>query len=172
MPHVLGKHTPRIAGLLLAGVLVGLFTFTLPSAHASPPVKKVGVTEGNPRGTGGTAPAVVKNRMVIQINEDDAKKWNAVLGNIHNIQVELGERNVAIAVVAIGPGLGMLLADSLAANRVQEAMAAGVEFLACGNSVKAQNIALDDLTTGTKVTTSGYVELMRRQQQGWTYLRP
>ena len=168
MPHLLGKHTSRIAGLLLAGMLVA----ALPSAYASPPAEKVGVTEGNPRGTGGTAAAKVKNRMVIQINEDDAKKWNAVLGNIHNIQVELGERNVAIAVVAIGPGLGMLLADSLAANRVQEAMAAGVEFLACGNSVKAQNIALDDLTTGTKVTTSGYVELMRRQQQGWTYLRP
>jgi uncharacterized protein len=168
MPHLLGKHTPRIAGLLLAGMLV----VALPSAQASPPAKNVGVTEGNPRGAGGTAPAVIKNRMVIQINEDDAKKWNAVMGNIHNIQVELGEKNVAIAVVAIGPGLGMLLADSLAANRVQEAMAAGVEFLACGNSVKAQKIAPDDLTAGTKITTSGYVELMHRQQQGWTYLRP
>jgi intracellular sulfur oxidation DsrE/DsrF family protein len=168
MPAVLGKQTSRIAGLLLAGVLV----VALPAAYANPPAAKVGVTEGNPRGTGKTAPTAVKNRIAIQINEDDAKKWNAVLGNIHNIQVELGEKNVAIAVVAIGPGLGMLLADSLAANRVQDAMAAGVEFLACGNSVKAQNIALDDLTAGTKVTTSGYVELMHRQQQGWAYLRP
>jgi intracellular sulfur oxidation DsrE/DsrF family protein len=165
MPAVLGKQTSRIAGLLLASVLV----VALPAAYANPPAAKVGA--------GGTAPTAtknhaVKNRIAIQINEDDARKWNAVLGNIHNIQVELGEKNVAIAVVAIGPGLGMLLADSLAANRVQDAMAAGVEFLACGNSVKAQNIALDDLTAGTKVTTSGYVELMHRQQQGWTYLRP
>jgi intracellular sulfur oxidation DsrE/DsrF family protein len=165
MPAVLGKQTSRIAGLLLASVLV----VTLPAAYANPPAANVGA--------GGTAPTAtknhaVKNRIAIQINEDDARKWNAVLGNIHNIQVELGEKNVAIAVVAIGPGLGMLLADSLAANRVQDAMAAGVEFLACGNSVKAQNIALDDLTAGTKVTTSGYVELMHRQQQGWAYLRP
>lgn len=161
MPNVVCRSTTSsIAGLLLAGMLV----VALPSAYANPPAAKVGV--------GGTAPAVVKNRMVIQINEDDAKKWHAVMGNIHNIQDELGEKNVAIAVVAIGPGLGMLLADSLAANRVQDAMAAGVEFLACGNSVKAQNVALDDLTAGTKVTTSGYVELMHRQQQGWTYLRP
>jgi intracellular sulfur oxidation DsrE/DsrF family protein len=165
MPAVLGKQTSRIAGLLLASVLV----VALPAAYANPPAAKVGA--------GGTAPTAtknhaVKNRIAIQINEDDARKWNAVLGNIHNIQVELGEKNVAIAVVAIGPGLGMLLADSLAANRVQDAMAAGVEFLACGNSVKAQNIALDDLTAGTKVTTSGYVELMHRQQQGWAYLRP
>lgn len=160
MPDVLRKSIASIAGLLFAGVLA----VALPSAYANPPAAKVGV--------GGTASANVKNRIAIQINEDDSKKWNAVLGNIHNIQIELGEKNVAIAVVAIGPGLGMLLADSLAANRVQEAMAAGVEFLACGNSVKAQNIALDDLTTGTKVTTSGYVELMHRQQLGWAYLRP
>lgn len=123
-------------------------------------------------GAGKTTPAGVKNRMAIQINEGDAAKWNTVLGNIHNIQNELGKQNVTIAVITIGPGLGMLLADSLAANRVQEAMADGVEFLACGNSVKAQNIDPDDLVAGTKVTTSGYVELMKRQQQGWTYLRP
>jgi len=160
MSGVLGKLTSRIAGLLLAGVLV----FALPTAYANPPAAKVGA--------GGTAPLAVKNRIAIQINEDDSKKWNAVLGNIHNIQIELGEKNVAIVVIAIGPGLGMLLADSLAANRVQDAMATGVEFLACGNSVKAQNIALDDLTAGTQITTSGYVELMKRQQQGWAYLRP
>jgi uncharacterized protein len=160
MPQVLRKYTARIAGLFLAGMLA----VALPPTYANPPAAKVGA--------GKTAPATLKNRIVIQINEDDAKKWNATLGNIHNIQLELGEKNVAIAVVAIGPGLGMLLADSLAANRVQETMATGVEFLACGNSVKAQNIALDDLTEGTKVTTSGYVELMHRQQQGWAYLRP
>lgn len=127
---------------------------------------------GQKVGAGKTATTAVKNRMAIQINEGDAAKWNTVLGNIHNIQNELGKQNVTIAVILIGPGLGMVLVDSLAANRVQEAMADGVEFLACGNSVKAQKIDPDDLITGTKVTTSGYVELMKRQQQGWSYLRP
>lgn len=116
--------------------------------------------------------AATQNRVVIQVNEDDAKKWNAVLTNIRNIQTELGAKNVAIAVVAIGPGLGMLTADSLAANGVQDALAAGVEFLACGNSMKAQKVEKDDLVAGAAVATAGYVELMRRQQQGWIYLRP
>lgn len=112
------------------------------------------------------------NRIVIQINEDDAKKWNAVLANIRNIQADLGAKNVAIALVAIGPGLGMLNAESLAANGVQDALATGVEFLACGNSMKAQHVAKDDLVSGVGVATAGYVELMKRQQQGWAYLRP
>lgn len=118
-----------------------------------------------------TAP-VIKNRIVIQVNEENVKKWNEVLVNIHNIQVELGAQNVAIAVVAIGPGLGMLTAESLAANGVQDALAAGVEFVACGNSMKAQKLAKEDLIDGVKVSVAGYVELMRRQQAGWAYLKP
>lgn len=122
-------------------------------------------------GAGRTAPAA-KNRIVIQVNEDNVKKWNDVLVNIQNIQVELGPKNVAIAVVAIGPGLGMLTAESLAANGVQDALAAGVEFVACGNSMKAQKLTKDDLIEGVTVSVAGYVELMKRQQQGWAYLRP
>jgi uncharacterized protein len=136
---------------------------TLPAFAADP---KVGAGK-----TASTAP-VVKNRIVIQVNEDSVKKWNDVLVNIHNIQLELGAKNVAIAVVAIGPGLGMLNAESLAANGVQDALAAGVEFVACGNSMKAQKIAREDLIDGVKVSVAGYVELMKRQQQGWAYLRP
>jgi intracellular sulfur oxidation DsrE/DsrF family protein len=66
----------------------------------------------------------------------------------------------------------MLMADALTANDVQDALAAGIEFVACGNSMKAQNIDKADLTDGVGVAKAGYVEIMRRQQQGWVYLRP
>ena len=113
-----------------------------------------------------------KNRIVVQVNEDGARKWNDILVNIHNIQLEMGEKNIAIAVVAIGPALGMLKADSLAANGVQEALATGVEFVACGNSMRAQKLVKDDLVEGVTTSIAGYVEVMQRQQQGWAYLRP
>ncbi|NWG32202.1 MAG: DsrE family protein [Rhodocyclaceae bacterium] len=122
-------------------------------------------------GAGKTAP-VPQNRIVIQINEDDGRKWMAVLANIRNIQAELGRQNVALAVVVIGSGLGMLKADSVAANDVQDALAAGVEFIACGNSMQAQHITQDDLIDGVKVAKAGYVEIVKRQQAGWSYLRP
>lgn len=116
--------------------------------------------------------AALKNRVVFQVNEDDPKKWNAVLVNIRNIQAELGANNVSIALVAISYGLGMLTADSLAANGVQDALATGVEFIACGNSMNAQKVTKEDLIEGVTIAKAGYVELMRRQQQGWSYLRP
>jgi|WetSurMetagenome_2_1015567.scaffolds.fasta_scaffold94294_2 uncharacterized protein len=145
---------------LLPTVFAALLTVLIPATCVA---EKVGA---------GAAAPTVKNRIVIQINEDDPKKWNGILGNIHNIQDELGQQNVAIAVVVIGQALGMLDATSLVANRVQDAMETGVEFLACNNSMRAQQVDKADLIEGTKVTAAGYVELMRRQQEGWTYLRP
>ena len=120
----------------------------------------------------GKPTAATKNRIVIQINDENSKTWNAVLGNIRNIQADLGQKNARIAVVAISYGLGMVTADSVAANGVQDALAAGVEFIACGNSMTAQHVGKEDLIDGVGVAQSGYVEIMKRQQQGWTYLRP
>ena len=145
-------------------ILAALICFGGLSAHAAAP--KAGADASV---SGGSS---VKNRIVVQVNEDGARKWNDILVNIHNIQVEMGAKNIAIAVVAIGPGLGMLKADSLAANGVQEALATGVEFVACGNSMRAQKLTKEDFVDGVTVSIAGYVEIMQRQQQGWAYLRP
>jgi len=111
-----------------------------------------------------------RHRVVFQVNEDDSRKWNTVLANVNNVQEELGR--VEVAVVAIGPGLGMLKADALTANRVQDAMAAGVRFVACGNSMTAQHLGKDDMIDGIAYAKAGYVEIMRLQQLGWSYVRP
>jgi hypothetical protein len=153
---------PRLSFLLILPCALLLAGFAPRATAADPPAKA------------SVAPpaAAAPHRVAIQINEDDPKKWHAVLGNIRNIQAELGKGKVQIAVVAIGYGLGMLTAESLAANDVHDAMATGVEFVACGNSMKAQQIGKDDLIAGVRVAQAGYVELMQRQRQGWAYLRP
>jgi intracellular sulfur oxidation DsrE/DsrF family protein len=63
-------------------------------------------------------------------------------------------------------------ADALTANKVQDAMSAGVRFVACGNSMQAQHLTKDDMIDGIAYAKAGYVEIMRLQQQGWTYIRP
>ncbi|MCX7157272.1 MAG: DsrE family protein [Rhodocyclales bacterium] len=115
------------------------------------------------------APATM-NRIVFQVNEDDSKKWNTVLSNVNNVQEELGRADVTV--VLIGPGLGMIKADALTANRVQDAMAAGVRFVACVNSMQSMHLTKDDMIDGIAYARAGYVEIMRLQQQGWVYIRP
>ena len=131
------------------------------------------VVHGEPVATaaaGGDKATARRNRIVFQVNEDGSRNWNAVLANIDNVRAELGQ--VDIAVVAIGSGLGMLKADSLTANGVLDAMAAGVRFVACGNTMKAQHLTRDDMIDGIDYARAGYVEVMRLQQQGWAYVRP
>lgn len=112
------------------------------------------------------------NRLVLQVSDDDTKKWNTVLNNAHNVQVDLGKDNVQIEIVAYGPGIGMLKAESLVANRVQEAMSDHINFVACGNTMKAQGLTKDDMIDKIDYAQAGIVRLMQRQQQGWIYIRP
>ena len=127
-------------------------------------------TAGRAADAGAAMPKATGNRIVFQVNEDDSRKWNTILANINNVQEELGQ--VDVTVVAIGPGLGMIKADALTANRVQDAMSAGVRFVACGNSMQAQHLTRDDMIDGIAYAKAGYVEVMRLQQQGWAYIRP
>ena len=113
-----------------------------------------------------------KQRLVIQVSDNDPAKWSLALNNAKNVQADLGAQNVAIEIVAYGPGLAMLKADSVAANRIAEAMGAGVKVVACENTMTNQKIAKDDMLAGIGYVKAGVVEIMQKQQQGYAYLRP
>jgi intracellular sulfur oxidation DsrE/DsrF family protein len=117
----------------------------------------------------GTAP---KNRVVMQVSDADAGKWNLALNNARNLQADLGAANVAIEIVAYGPGIGMLKADSVVANRIGDALGQGVKLAACENTMRGQKLTKDDMLGGIGYVSAGVVEIMEKQQQGWAYLRP
>jgi hypothetical protein len=116
--------------------------------------------------------ASVRPKVVLQMSESDAAKWNLALNNARNIQNDLGAANVDIELVAYGPGIGMLKADSVVGNRVGEALAAGVKVVACENTMQAQKLSKDDMLGKIAYVPAGVVEIMQRQQQGWAYIRP
>ena len=116
--------------------------------------------------------AAKKHKVIFQVSDSDAAKWNLALNNIRNVQQDLGEKNVEIELVTYGPGLGMLKMDSTVGNRVGEAMGAGVKVVACENTMRNQKVSRDDMLPGIGYVGAGVVELMEKQQQGWSYIRP
>ena len=118
------------------------------------------------------ADAAAANRIVMQVSDGDAGKWNLALNNARNLQTDLGAKNVEIEIVAYGPGLAMLKADSVVGNRVADALSSGVKLVACENTMRAQKLAKEDMLGGIGYVGAGVVEIMQRQQQGWAYLRP
>jgi intracellular sulfur oxidation DsrE/DsrF family protein len=66
----------------------------------------------------------------------------------------------------------MLKMDSVAGGRITEAMAAGVSVVACENTMKNQKITPQDMISGIGYVQAGVVQLMQRQKEGYTYIRP
>jgi len=116
--------------------------------------------------------ATPRNRVVIQVSDGEPAKWNLALNNAGNIQTDLGAANVDIEIVAYGPGLGMLRADSVVGNRIGDAVKAGVKIVACENTMRGQKLTQADMLSGIGYVPAGVVTLMQRQQQGWAYIRP
>ena len=113
-----------------------------------------------------------KSRVVIQVSDGDAAKWNLALNNAKNLQADLGAGNVDIEIVAYGPGIGMLKADSAVGARVGEALASGVKVVACDNTMRGQKLTKPDMLPDVGYVSAGVVEIMQKQQQGWAYIRP
>ena len=116
--------------------------------------------------------ASVRPRVVIQVSDADPAKWNLALNNAKNIQTDLGAPNVDIEIVTYGPGLGMLKAESVVANRVDDALKDGVKVLACENTMRNQKLVKEDMLPRVGYVSAGVVEIMEKQQQGWAYIRP
>lgn len=115
---------------------------------------------------------VRKDKVVFQVSDADPKKWNLALNNIKNVQESLGKGKVDVELVVYGPGIGMLKAESLAGNRVNDAVADGVKVVACENTMHALKLTKDDMLASIGYVPGGVIELMKKQEQGWAYIRP
>lgn len=120
------------------------------------------------------------HRLVLQVNTADPATMNLALNNASNVEQnyrELGEK-VEIEIVAFGPGLHMLRADTSPVKERVKAIAgksAAISFKACDNTRenmgKAEAKTIPLLAEAT-VVKSGVVRLIELQEQGWTYVRP
>jgi len=130
----------------------------------------VACTVGLPAGAVAQVP---ESRVVIQVSDADPGKWNLALNNAKNLQVDLGgAKHDDIEIVAYGPGIGMLKADSVVGNRIGEALGSGVKIVACENTMRGQKLDKADMLNGIGYVAAGVVEIVRRQQEHWAYLRP
>ncbi len=58
------------------------------------------------------------------------------------------------------------------ANRVSDAIKSGISIVACENTMTAQKINKDDMNASISYVPAGVIRLMKRQQEGWAYIRP
>jgi uncharacterized protein len=113
-----------------------------------------------------------KERVVLQVSDNDPAKWNLALNNARNIQQDLGADKVVVEIVAYGPGLNMLKMESAVAPRLAQALDGNVRLLACENTMRNTKVTKNDLYGGIGFVQAGVTHIMKRQKEGWAYIRP
>ena len=113
-----------------------------------------------------------KHRVIFQVSDNDPARWNLALNNARNVQADLGAQNVQIEIVAYGPGLNMLKAESPVAGGLAAALDTSVSLIACENTMQNNKVSRDEMYGGIKYVQAGVTHIMRRQAEGWAYIRP
>ena len=111
-------------------------------------------------------------KVVLQVSDADPAKWNLALNNANNIQHDLGKDNVQIEIVAYGPGLAMLKGESKVAGRLAQALDNSIGLLACENTMRNTKVTKAEMYNGISYVDAGVVHIMKRQREGWAYVRP
>jgi hypothetical protein len=122
------------------------------------------------------------HHLAIHVDQNDPLVMNQVLNNATNVIEYYRARNedVDVDIVAYGPGLHMLRADTSPVQdrikRLKDMSFPGkIQFSACNvtkqGMEKAEGHAISVLPEAS-IVPSGVVHLMELQEQGWSYVRP
>ncbi len=80
--------------------------------------------------------------------------------------------NAKIEVVCHNSGISFLQnALTQQAGKIRELSAKGVDFVACENTMRTHNIKREDLVRECRTVPSGVVEVVLKQDKGWSYIR-
>ncbi len=116
-----------------------------------------------------------KEHLVLQVSQANPQRWKMTLNNVTNVTKFFGQDNIQVVVVAYGPGLKMLFANSPFARRIDSLSVTGVEFDACYNTMlgfKRKTGHLPKLASSAVVVPGGIVRIMQLEQNGYNFIKP
>ncbi len=116
-----------------------------------------------------------QKRIVLQVSKDSPALWNLALNNVGNLLDYWGQGKIRVVLVAYGPGLKMLFADTPVAARIQSLNVEGVEFDACHQTMlkfKRKSGHLPALVPQAAVVPAGIVRIMQLEEHGFDYVKP
>jgi intracellular sulfur oxidation DsrE/DsrF family protein len=109
-------------------------------------------------------------RIVWDMSARDTAEHSAIFRQVNNVLT--ADPNAKIEVVFHGNSIWVLTKDSsLHAQRIQKELQRGVIFAACNNSMRRLKVDPSQLLPGIIVVPVAVIELARKQQEGWSYLK-
>ena len=116
-----------------------------------------------------------KLKVLFHVNEPE--RCNIALGNITNLLKDVGSEAVDCVLVANGTAV-IAYADASKVETMSGLAAQGVQFYACNNSLKmmcdAGNVCMrhESLPPFVTVVPAGITAIVKKQQEGYAYVKP
>jgi uncharacterized protein len=114
-------------------------------------------------------------RVVIHVDFAQTTHERQGLANITNILKAAGDDGLKAEVEVVCHAEGIRLVEKARTELADEVAALadrGVRFVACENTMRQRSLGPGDLLPGVATVPSGAYEIVRRQQEGYSYFKP
>lgn len=126
----------------------------------------------NKKFTGAVSNKKVYNA-IFQLDNNDPKIINKAISNINNTLNDARLKNkINIEIIAFAGGTDAYFKGSKYENDLKALAEKGVIVAQCNNTLRIRNISRDSLYNFIAIVPSGTGELIIRQAQGWSVIKP
>jgi intracellular sulfur oxidation DsrE/DsrF family protein len=112
-------------------------------------------------------------RTIFHLDEEQPEKVVFVLNNIINLLDDLGNQNVDVELLVNGPAVKAFKAeDNPILDKISKILQQSVVIALCNNALRSHGLDPASMLADAIVVPSGVGELVRKQAEGWAYIRP
>jgi len=112
-------------------------------------------------------------QVIFHLDEEAQEKVQFVLNNIINLLNDLGDETVEVALLANGPAVKAFQTDEERFSKsVLELLEREVRIVLCNNALNLFDLEPTSMLAEATIVPSGVGELVRKQAEGWAYIRP
>lgn len=123
------------------------------------------------------APLIAKQdsgnlKVVIHVADNFKQTYRAALNYADSLLEKYGN-SISIAIVANGPGIGLVNRNNAYTQRIKGLLKQGVKISACNTTVSILRQYKElPIIKGVKFVPTGVVEVVKLQSEGYLYLKP
>lgn len=121
-------------------------------------------------------------RLKVLLHINEASRWPALLTGAANLVNDVGPEKIAIEVVAngeavtvfanFGQGAAEAASGAVLRGEMERLAGVGVDFVLCRNALAMYSVPGHCLPSFARVVPAGITEIIRKQLQGYAYVKP
>jgi intracellular sulfur oxidation DsrE/DsrF family protein len=111
------------------------------------------------------------HKVIFVVTSSDKNEWPTATTLTDHFLAGIKPEPADVEVLSYGAAIPILAKGSPVAKEIADLQKFGVHFVACRNAMRAHNISEADLLPGVTSVPSGVVELVRKQEAGYAYVK-